>query len=118
MTAGSIFFLSFVAAIFGSWGLVAAGKGVGDQLAAWVIANEEEDDAPAPDFGVEETHSNDVGSLSAYRYYAKRYRKIRRARREDVTLARRFDLIYWGQYLLWALIVVELVVLWQMGEIE
>lgn len=117
MEPGLIIFVAFAVCIFGSWALVAAGKRVGDQIATWVIAHEEEDDAIAPDFGVSDA-DDAASSLRAYRYYSRRYRRMRSARREDVSLARRFDLIWYAEWVLIAVPITLLVAFALMGELE
>ena len=77
---------------------VALGKRVGDELASWVIAHEQ-DGGSSPQFGVELVgRQRRLPSLRAYRPYATRYRQLRRARGENVKLATRFAVIYYAQF--------------------
>lgn len=93
-----------VGAIILFWVCIALGKRFGDEIANWVVGHEEDDDL-VPEFGIEwiRTHDGHRPSLKAYRYYVTRYRQLRRARGEDLRLARRFDLVYYGQYVVFAL---------------
>lgn len=82
-------FIVTVVVVIGVFVCNAVGKRIGDEMAAWVIANEDDDDAPAPTFGA------DVGerhrpSLGRYRWYASQYRQIKQAKSEPPTLANQF----------------------------
>jgi hypothetical protein len=96
--AGAVIAGLTLGGIFAFWICMALGKRFGDELATWVVSNDD-DQAPAPDFGLEQIQRSDAQALSmrGYRYYAKRYRQLRRARGEDVILARRFDIVYFVQ---------------------
>jgi hypothetical protein len=88
MEPGALLFLLGCIGVGGGYASTAVGKRIGDEMAAWVIANDEEG-SPTPEFGA------DVGerrrpSLGRYRWYARRYRELKRARSEPPTLANRF----------------------------
>lgn len=114
---GWTFGVAIVLAVIGNYVLLGVGKRVGDELAAWVIANEENDDARAPAFGVAGGETTNPTLSESYGFYARRYMKIRRARGEDVSLGRRYQAITFAQGLLIAVVVVPGVLHW-LGWIE
>jgi hypothetical protein len=88
MEPGALFFLLACIGVVGGYASTALGKRIGDEMAAWVIANDE-DGSPAPEFGADvgERHRR---SLGRYHWYARQYRQLKRARSEPPTLANQF----------------------------
>lgn len=88
MGPDGLFFVILCVGVAGGYVSTAIGKRIGDEMAAWVIANDE-DDGPAPTFGA------DVGErhrawLGRYRWYVQQYRQLKQAKSEPATLANRF----------------------------
>lgn len=94
MEPGTIAFGVAVFVLLGSYVCFAIGKRVGDEMATWVIANDD-DDAPAPSFGIEDSRRRPA--LGRYRWYASQYRQLKRARSEPTTLANWFAAVQIAQ---------------------